>query len=219
MGLLEKILRQCQRPTGRLGRWMARGMNVGHAGLTKWALAQVEVPEDAHALDIGYGGGRTLERLAAMARTGRAVGIDYSEESVAVSRHRNRQELLSGRVEVHHGSVSSMPFPEATFDLVTAVETYYFWPDLAKDLGEVRRVMRPGAQLVMVAAVYKDPRFDRRNRRFVDAIGMTYLSPPELEEALAEAGFERIRIMEHRRRGWLCAIGRKPDSAARTPPC
>jgi ubiquinone/menaquinone biosynthesis C-methylase UbiE len=148
-----------------------------------------------------------------MARSGKVVGIDYSEESVAVSRRRNRREELAGRVEVHLGSVSSMPFPDATFDLVTAIETYYFWPDLGKDLSEVRRVMKPGAQLVMVAAAYKTPRFDRRNRRFVDAIGMTYLSPSEAEEVLVKAGFDRTRVTEDHRRGWLCVTGRKPDAA------
>jgi ubiquinone/menaquinone biosynthesis C-methylase UbiE len=213
MGMLEALLQQCRRPTGRLGRWVARGMNLGHAGLTRWALAQIDVPEAARALDIGCGGGATLARLARMARSGKVVGIDYSEESVAVSRRRNRREGLAGRVEVHLGSVSSLPFPEATFDLVTAIETYYFWPDLSKDLSEVRRVMKPGAQLVMVAAAYNTPRFDRRNRRFVDAIGMTYLSPSEAEEALVKAGFDRTRVAEDHRRGWLCVTGRKPDVA------
>jgi cyclopropane fatty-acyl-phospholipid synthase-like methyltransferase len=48
-----------------------------------------------------------------MARSGKVVGIDYSEESVAVSRRRNRREGLAGRVEVHLGSVSSSALKRA----------------------------------------------------------------------------------------------------------
>ena len=38
------------------------------------------------------------------------------------------------------------------FDLVTAVETHYFWPDLPRDLVEVRRVLKPGGMLALVPA-------------------------------------------------------------------
>jgi SAM-dependent methyltransferase len=214
MSLLKKLLSHCRKPTGRFGRLLARGMNVGHASLTNWGLSYVEVPENAIALDIGCGGGRTLERLATEARRGKAVGIDYSEASIAVARRKNRQLIHSGRVEVFHSSVSSMPFEDATFDLVTAVETHYFWPDISKDLLEIRRVMKPGGQLVIVCAVYKNARFDRRNLRLVNTIGMTYLSVQEFGEILDAAGYTQSRLSENNRKGWLCAIGVRPAQSA-----
>jgi 2-polyprenyl-3-methyl-5-hydroxy-6-metoxy-1,4-benzoquinol methylase len=61
-------------------------MNFGHSGLTRWGLTKVEIRENATVLDIGCGGGRALERLASLAILGKVVGIDYSEDSVAVAR-------------------------------------------------------------------------------------------------------------------------------------
>ena len=141
MNFLGRLFSQCGKPRGRFGRFLVRGMNFGHSGLTRWGLTKVEIRDNATVLDIGCGGGRTLERLASLASLGKVVGIDYSEDSVAVARKRNQRLIATCRVEVLHGSVSSMPFPDATFDCVSAVETYYFWPDFAADLAEVRRVM------------------------------------------------------------------------------
>lgn len=206
MNLLGILLSQSGKPRGWFGRLLVRGMNSGHSGLTTWGLSKVEIAENATVLDIGCGGGRTLERLASLARLGQAVGLDYSEDSVAVARRRNRRLIATGRVEVFHDSVSSMPFPDATFDLVIAVESYYFWPDIAADLNEVRRVMKPGGRLAMIAGMYRGSRFDKRNTRLIDAGRMRCFSVQELEETLRDAGFNTVAVSVEPRKGWICAV-------------
>ncbi|MBT6145626.1 MAG: class I SAM-dependent methyltransferase [Gemmatimonadetes bacterium] len=166
----------------------------------------MEIPEHANVLDVGCGGGRTLEYLASLVRLGKAVGIDYSEDSVAVARRRNQELIASGRVEVLHGEVSSMPFPDATFDCVTAVETYYFWPDIAADLAEVRRVMKPNGQLVIIAGMYLGSKFDKRNAKLIRVGGMRCFSEQEFEDTLQDAGFANVDVTVEPLKGWICAI-------------
>lgn len=217
MSLLGGLLSQAGKPRGWFGRVLIRGMNLGHAGLTRWGLAQVEIPERAHVLDIGCGGGRTLEMLAALAGLGKAVGIDYSEDAVAVARKRNQKPMVSGRVEVFQGSVSALPFPDATFDCVTAVETYYFWPDMAADLAEVRRVMKPNGQLVIIAAMYLGSKFDRRNMKVIQAGGLRCFSVPQFEDTLHEAGFGQVDVTTEPRKGWICAVAElRPNDNTRS---
>ena len=206
MNLLGRLLSQSGKPRGRFGRFLVRGMNFGHSGLTRWGLTKVEIPENATVLDIGCGGGRALERLASLAILGKVVGIDYSEDSVAVARKRNQRLIATGRVEVLHGSVSSMPFPDATFDCVSAVETYYFWPDIAADLAEVRRVMKPSGQIVIIAGMYRGSRFDKRNMRLIRAGGMRCFSVQEFEETLQDAGFSAVAVSVEPRKGWVCVV-------------
>ena len=206
MNLLGRLLSQCGKPRGRFGRFLVRGMNFGHSGLTRWGLAKVEIRDNATVLDIGCGGGRALERLASLASLGKVVGIDYSEDSVAVARKRNQRLIATGRVEVLHGSVSSMPFPDATFDCVSAVETYYFWPDIAADLAEVRRVMKPSGQMVIIAGMYRGSRFDKRNMRLIRAGGMRCFSVQEFEETLQDAGFSAVAVSVEPRKGWVCVV-------------
>jgi len=206
MNLLGRLLSQCGKPRGRFGRFLVRGMNFGHSGLTRWGLTKVEIRENETVLDIGCGGGRALERLASLASLGKVVGIDYSEDSVTVARKRNQRLIATGRVEVLHGSVSSMPFPDATFDCVSAVESYYFWPDIAADLAEVRRVMKPSGQMVIIAGMYRGSRFDKRNMRLIRAGGMRCFSVQEFEETLQDAGFSAVAVSVEPRKGWVCVV-------------
>lgn len=208
MTLLGRLLSQFGKPRGRFGRFLVRAMNFGHSGLTRWGLSKVEISETATVLDIGCGGGRTLERLAALATRGKAVGIDYSQDSVAVARKRNQRLIASGRVEVIHGSVSSIPFPDATFDGALAIESYYFWPDIAGDLAEVRRVMKPSGQLVIVAGMYRGSRFNTRNERLIRPAGMRCFSVKEFEETLHDVGFPSVAVTVEPRKGWICVVAR-----------
>lgn len=206
MNLLGRLLRQCGRPRGWFGRILVRSMNLGHRDLTRWGLSNVVIPEQANVLDIGCGGGRTLETLASLARLGRVVGIDYSEDAVAVARKRTQELIVSGRVDVLHGSVSSIPFPDATFDCVTAVESYYFWPDMAADLAEIRRVMKPNGQLVIIAGMYLGSKYDKRNMKLIRAGGMRCFSVQEFKDTLHEAGFPTVAVSIELRKGWICVV-------------
>ena len=86
MGLLRTFFSQCARPEGFLGRMMLRFMNFGHAPLTNWGLGLLEIGDGWTMLDIGCGGGATLQRLLKRSREARVYGIDISEESVAKAR-------------------------------------------------------------------------------------------------------------------------------------
>ena len=56
----------------------------------------------------------------------------------------NEKLIRDGKVEIQEGNVKNLPFEEDTFDIVTAFETVYFWSDIEKCFGEVKRVLKPG---------------------------------------------------------------------------
>src|SRR5215471_3427555 len=64
-------VRQCQRPSGWLGRFVLWRMNASHSKLTDWALAHVTVENHDTILDVGCGGGRTVSKLAQAATQGK----------------------------------------------------------------------------------------------------------------------------------------------------
>ena len=130
-------------------------MKRGHSKLAEWGLQEVSVGKGDTILDVGCGGGAMVRKLAAVAAEGKVYGVDHSEQSVAAARRPNRQGIAEGRVEIRQASVSALPFPDGLFDLVTAVETHYFWPDLPADMREIQRVLRPGGTLVVLAEAYK----------------------------------------------------------------
>jgi SAM-dependent methyltransferase len=149
------LLRQVGRPRGQPGKSMVRGWNRSHAKLTDWGLQQVMLPRNAVMLDVGCGGGRTVSRLSELAPAGRVVGLDVSAASVVVAQDTNAGGIEAGRVQILQGSVAALPFPSGVFDLVTAVETHYYWPDLAANVKEILRVLKPGGTFALIAEAYR----------------------------------------------------------------
>jgi ubiquinone/menaquinone biosynthesis C-methylase UbiE len=205
---------QCQKPRGWLGRFTLWRMNSSHSKLTDWGLAQIAIEKNYTILDVGCGGGRTVSKLAAMATQGKVYGVDYSEESVAATKQTNEGAIEAGRVEVRLGSVSQMPFSDGMFDLVTAVETHFWWPNLAADIREVFRAVKPGGALIVVAEVYKgaNTMASKLAEKYASRTGMTLLSADEHRELFANAGFSDVQVIEERGKGWICCIGGKPST-------
>jgi ubiquinone/menaquinone biosynthesis C-methylase UbiE len=187
-------------------------MNASHSKLTDWGLAHVSIENHYTILDVGCGGGRTISKLAAIATQGKVYGVDYSDESVAVAKRTNAQWIDLGRVEIRHGSVSQLPFPDNMFDLATAVETHFWWADLPGDMREVFRVLKPGGTLILIAEVYKGAgtRVSKFAEKYASRTGMTLLSVAEHRELFTNAGYSDVQVIEERGKGWICSIGRKP---------
>ena len=202
---------QCKRPTGFFGRLTLRRMNKSHSKLTDWGLTHTTVELRFTVLDVGCGGGRTISKLAAMAAQGKVHGIDYSEESVAASRRYNAQAIRVGRVEIHLADVRKLPFPDNTFDLATGVETHFWWPDISAGLREIRRVLKPGGTLILIAEVYKgaDTTMSRLCEKSAPVTGIKMLTVDEHRDLLASAGFADVRIDAFAAKGWITAQGRK----------
>ena len=209
MSLMEQMVKQCRNPKGTFGRIMARAMNYGHSKVTRWGLSHVSISKDDMILDIGCGGGKTVNTLAKTATGGRIYGIDYSEDSVVVASKTNRKLIDAGRVKILHASVESLPFPDDYFDLVTAVESYYFFPDSINNLKEIRRVLKPGGSAILINAVYRHERFEKRNTKLARMGDFTYHSPEEFREFLREAGYSPIQIDVLETKNWIIAIGVK----------
>ena len=213
MGMTDKLvsamLKQCRKPAGFFGTLMAWEMNMGHSELTDWGLEHVFVVQNDTILDVGCGGGATVRKLARLASEGKVYGIDFSERSVAMARRTNRRLIQAGHVEIRQGSVSCLPFPGDAFNLVTAVETHYFWPDLISDMQEVLRVLKPGGALLIVGESYKGGKEMEKDRKWIELGNMTYLSLDELSEALSAAGFSDVQVFENYDRGWMCGAGQK----------
>ena len=192
MGFVKSFFSQCARPEGFLGRVMLRFMNFGHAPLTNWGLSLVEIHDGWTMLDIGCGGGATLKRLLKRSKGAQVYGIDISEESVAKARKVNAN-VLDRQVFVTQGSAEKLPYEDNKFDLVTAVETVYFWPDLPNCLKEVRRVVKSGGRFAIMVEVLEN------DSVWTDVVdGMTAYSPEQLKEMLDEAGFVKTEL--HRRK-------------------
>ena len=192
MALLTKLFTNCACPKGQMGRAMLKFMNLCHAPLTNWGLKLVNIQNGWTMLDIGCGGGATLRRLLKRSEGARIYGIDISEESVAKAKKVNAK-VLDKQVFVSQGSAEKLPYEDGKFNLVTAVETVYFWPNLPNCMKEVNRVLKKGGKFAIMVEVVDG---DSMWTNVVE--GMTAYSPEELKTMLTDAGFIQTEI--HRKK-------------------
>jgi ubiquinone/menaquinone biosynthesis C-methylase UbiE len=188
-------------------------MNSRHSKVTDWGLSQIAIKPTDTILDVGCGGGKTISKLAIMASEGKVCGVDYSDLCVGMARKLNALLIDKDRVEICEGSVSELPFKADSFDLVTAVETHFWWPDLSLGMREIRRVLKPGGTLIIIAEVYKGATTGTAKllEKYAPKTGLKLLSVVEHRDLFETAGFGNIQIVEEPRKGWICGIGRKPD--------
>jgi ubiquinone/menaquinone biosynthesis C-methylase UbiE len=211
MSIMSKFLNQWRKPTGRLGKVLAWVLNVSHSKGTNWGLQHITIEKNAAILDVGCGGGRFVHELAGIVVKGKVYGIDYSEDCVVVSRRTNKQWIKMGRVEILNGSVSSLPFPDRMFDIVTAVNSHYYWPNLVSDMQEVLRVLKPDGHLVLIGESYKGGKYDKRDQKFVELVNLAYHNTNELGDLISKAGYSDVQMFEEYDKGWICSIAKKPS--------
>ena len=201
--MINKLLQNARKPVGFIGKLLVGSMNGGHAKVSEWGMNFLAPEKDWCALDIGCGGGANIARLLKMCPKGRVHGIDYSEASVTVSRKKNAAEL-NKRCKIVQGSVSSLPYKSGIFDVVTAFETVYFWPDIEKDFAEVARVLKPGG-CFLICNEFNDPADKVWTSRIE---GMKVYDNGDIEKLLRKNGFT-VQLSESTRKRWMCVVGVK----------
>lgn len=193
MRILSRIFGNTRKPEGFFGRLMVSGMNGGsHEKLAKWGLSYLQFPAAAEVLDCGCGGGGNIARMLRLAPQGKVCGLDYSQVSVDKSRAVNSAAVQAGRCEILQGNVAALPFEDRRFDVVTAFETVYFWPDIADSFREVCRVLKPGGTFLIVNESNGKHEKTLKWTKIID--GMTVYTGEQLTALLQTAGFSDIRL-------------------------
>lgn len=201
--MFKKIYNNMGKPKGFFGRHFLRKMNVHHAELSAWGRGFLNLPEASVILDAGCGGGANIAALLEKFPHSFVHGLDYSEESVALSRKQNAP-LLGKRCEIIQGNILSTPYGGGQFDAVTAVEAIYFWKDIVKAFSEVKRILKPNGVFLIVCELC-DPS-DTHWEEKID--GLKVYSGEMLEPLLKEAGFSSVEIHE-KDDSWLAILARK----------
>jgi len=135
-------------PRGLLGRIGGRLMARSAAQQQELAALLVTL-SPREVCEIGSGPGLVARLLAERCPDCRIDLVDPSAVMRAQSGRRCRVAIGEGRVTIHAGVAEVLPFADASFDLVAAVNNVAMWSDLETGLREARRVLRAGGRIVI----------------------------------------------------------------------
>lgn len=186
--LKKAVLTQWGRPQGRAAAWTLRYLNATNWRLNALATERLEARPEDRVLDIGFGGGVGLAMLLSKVPRVSLAGVDLAQAVIAHGERKFDRAIQEGRVEIRLGAVESLPWPDGTFDAAYSVNCIYFWPDHARALHEIRRVLKPGGRFIL--AIYDK----RRVERLWPGSPSQLLTVEEAVDLLRSAGFEDVRF-------------------------
>ena len=197
------------KPKGIGGKIMVNMMNTGHSSMAEWGLAHIKIQNDDICLDIGCGGGANVKKLLKKNSHIKVTGIDYSEISVKKSQKINKAEIADKRCEILRCDVMKLPFKNEIFDVITAFETIYFWPNIGEAFEQVYRVLKSGGTFMICNESNGE---NLKHEKWTNIIqGMKIYDSKQIEKSLESAGFTDIKT-DKNKKGWLCMICKKPNS-------
>jgi SAM-dependent methyltransferase len=163
--------------------------------------AVAELHEGETVLDLGSGGGiDVLLSARRVGPTGKAHGLDMTDEMLALARENARNAGVEN-VEFHKGYIEEIPLADASVDVVISNCVINLSGDKPKVLREVARVLRPGGRFA-VSDVIADERMDDATRADMQAYTGCIagaLTHREFTQALADAGLADVEIRETHR--------------------
>lgn len=205
--MLSKLLaRQLSKPKGPAGLIAGRMMNRLNGIMTAHSIELLGIQPGDHVLEIGFGGGYSLDLLLNKTAAGRVVGLENSSAMLTRARRHHRLSIEHDQLRLAFGQVEQMHFFAETFDCVCSINTLYFWSDLSLSVREIQRVLKPGGTLVLSF------RPDRQLAQLKFTRHEFTLYPPEaIVEVLENNGF-KILATEQRNDGHLdysCVVAKK----------
>jgi arsenite methyltransferase len=182
------------------------------------ALAKLQPGEVV--LDLGSGGGiDVLLSAKRVGPTGKAYGLDMTDEMLALARA-NQKKAGVENVEFLKGAIENIPLPENTVDVIISNCVINLSGDKDRVLGEAFRVLKPGGRFAISDVVVRGevPAEIRRSMELWVGCIAGALEENEYRDKLARAGFESIEVETTRvykaeeARDFLAAAGLDPDT-------
>jgi len=166
--------------------------------LRKMTVDQASIKPGDRVLDVGCGTGEVTLLAKTRAKEGKVYGIDPAPEMIAVAQSKAARK---GReIDFRVGVIESLPFPDASMDVVTSSLMMHHLPEDLKGRGlaEIYRVLKPGGRLLI--ADFMRPTGSFLNRLFIAFTRHQGIQAgiEDLQKLLQDAGFEQISRLNER---------------------
>jgi ubiquinone/menaquinone biosynthesis C-methylase UbiE len=190
---------QFAKPSGPLGWMVGHVMAMKNGDRSEWVFSLLDLEPADRVLEIGFGPGADIERASRVAKF--VAGVDHSELMVRLASKRNQNAIRDQRVELRHGIAARLPYPDAHFDCIFAINSAQFWKDSAKTLRELSRVLKPGGRVALAVQPRSKDATDETSRQ----VGYG------LAKVMNTSGFEDVRceFKEMKPVATACVLGKR----------
>lgn len=122
----------------------------GEYATNRLAVEALTFREDSAVVDVGCGTGSALRHAAVRVPRGILIGVDPVPRMIEIARERTDAHPNRPAIEFRLGSAEALPVDTDSADLVLAFDSFDHWVDIGRGFSEIRRILRPDGQLVVV---------------------------------------------------------------------
>ena len=209
--LAKFVAKQLGHPTGVLGQlilaplWNRRNPALNDAAFNSLALC----PHD-RVLEVGFGGGYLLGRMAAVVTEGFLAGVDVSPAMVAFCQKRFRSLVEAKKLEFKCAPAKALPYPAGSFTKACTVNSIFYWGNVSQAVSELWRVLEEGGLLVVCFTCKKSLEAKKFARH-----GLVLHEDDQVYQMMQAVGFHAISVTRasDRHREFLCVTGKRPQVA------
>ena len=156
MGIYNVIAKQSRMPTGILGLLNAIFMKKKNMLVYDWVIKLLTIQITDKILEIGFASGDGIKKISEIIKEGFIAGIDISEIMVKKAIKLNYKGISQGKIDIKLCGTRSIPYAEASFDKVFAINVIYFWEDPIRDLKELHRILKRNGLIAIYIFSYDD---------------------------------------------------------------
>ena len=189
MSIKAVVEKQFGKPSGTLGRFVGWLMAVSNKELSGWTVEKVNTKGADRILEVGYGPGVSLGKVADNLSTGMIAGVDYSDVMYRMAQKRNYRHSISRKAVLRRGTIDDLGYPRMYFNTIYGANVHFFWKDPVKEFSALRRLLKADGKLLMIF----QPRWAKTAREIREIANACRLQ-------LEEAGFSAVEIELRRAR-------------------
>ncbi len=178
---------QARRPEGLFGHMvMSIVFDQGNAFLNDFVNELMSVHIDDRIIEIGFGTGKLIHKMAQQIDKGLVEGIDFSRTMTSIARKRNKKNIAKGKVKIFEGNFDEMPYEKERFTKACSVNTIYFWPDPVRTARRIAEILKPDGKLILA---FED--MEQLKQRKLNQEVFHLYSKEEVRNLLTNAGFSK----------------------------
>lgn len=184
----QKLAPQFKCPSGSLGLKVGKQMDKLNDQQNDWVISLLGLQPDDLVLEIGFGTGKTLVKVANIVKEGRIYGLEASSTMYNEASKNLAKGIKEGKVKLNLGNAKKLPYTDDSFNKVYAVHVVYFWDNLYQVLSEIKRVTKKTG---LIAIYFVSP-------ILAPTPQFHEYSQEEIKKTLKKAGFKQVEIKDRK---------------------
>ncbi len=178
------LQKQFKRPNGVLGWFIGKVMEFDNRKINNWSIRQLSIQNGERVLEVGYGPGYCIHRIANRYPATLVDGVDISETMKETAQHKNQKAINKERIRLFVHDISEFQLDSIEYDRIFSVNNYPLWNDQKKALTHLYNMLKKDGTLLITVQPRGNEERDSRAERYGE----------EISEALHEAGFKDITL-------------------------